>query len=231
MPEERFSMEMKIAAAVFTRLIQIVCLVFVVPIDAFASEFRARIDRVVDGDTLVAITEDGRSLRLRLADIDAPEKDQRWGTEATQMLSKMALGRSANVRVEDTDRYGRLVATVFVNEKNVNRAMVRDGHAWVYRKYLRDLSLPNLEATAKRGQRGLWVNTDAIEPSRWRRGDRHTRSQLGSSSLPEPPVKKSRSNICHEAGSEYYSRVKHFEEFKVLKDCIDSGGRLPKARS
>lgn len=220
---------MKTAAAELKRVIQTLCLVFVVPIDALASDFKARIDRVVDGDTLMAITKDGRSLRLRLADIDAPEKDQDWGTEATQMLSKMALGKSANVRVEDTDRYGRLVATIFVNEKNVNRAMVRDGHAWVYRNYLRDLSLPNLEEVARRKQIGLWANTDAIEPSRWRRGDRRTRSELDSSRLAQPPVKKSRSNICHETGGEYYSRVKHFEGFKTLRDCIDSGGRLPMA--
>lgn len=221
---------MKTTAAVFRRLITTLCLIVVTPIEALGLEFNATIDRVIDGDTVVAITDDARSFRLRLADIDAPERDQRWGAEATQMLSKMALGKSANVRVKDTDRYGRLVATVFINDKNVNRAMVRDGHAWVYRKYLRDLGLPDLEAAAREDRKGLWANVDAIEPSRWRRGERHTNSEYVPERLPAPSVKKSRSNICHVAGSKYYARTKHFVPFQLLSECLATGGRLPKSR-
>jgi hypothetical protein len=44
----------------------------------------------------------------------------------------------------------------------------------------------------------------------------------------EPPVKKSRSSICHEKGSTYYSRTKHYTSFNSMKDCLDSGGRRPK---
>jgi len=43
-----------------------------------------------------------------------------------------------------------------------------------------------------------------------------------------PPVKKSRTDICHELGSKYYSQTKYFKIYKTIKDCIKSGGRLPK---
>ena len=44
------------------------------------------------------------------------------------------------------------------------------------------------------------------------------------------PVKKSKTNICHKKGSKYYNQTKHFRAFNTIKDCIDSGGRLPKKR-
>ena len=44
------------------------------------------------------------------------------------------------------------------------------------------------------------------------------------------PVKKSKTNICHKKGSKYYDQTKHFKVYNTIKDCIDSGGRLPKKR-
>ena len=44
------------------------------------------------------------------------------------------------------------------------------------------------------------------------------------------PVKKSKTDICHKKGSKYYDQTKHFRAFNTIKDCIDSGGRLPKKR-
>ena len=42
------------------------------------------------------------------------------------------------------------------------------------------------------------------------------------------PVKKSKTNICHKEGSRYYDITKYFKAYKTIKDCIKSGGRLPK---
>jgi hypothetical protein len=47
--------------------------------------------------------------------------------------------------------------------------------------------------------------------------------------LPWPHVKKSRSDICHDRESPWYDRTIHFEPFNTLKQCLDSGGRLPKS--
>ena len=44
------------------------------------------------------------------------------------------------------------------------------------------------------------------------------------------PVKKSKTNICHKKGSKYYEQTKHFKAYNTIKDCIESGGRLPKKR-
>ena len=42
------------------------------------------------------------------------------------------------------------------------------------------------------------------------------------------PVKKSKTNICHKEGSRYYDITKHYKAYQTIKDCIESGGRLPK---
>ena len=44
----------------------------------------------------------------------------------------------------------------------------------------------------------------------------------------DPPVKKSKTGICHAQGSKYYSQTKKFTPFKTLDECLKSGGRLPK---
>jgi hypothetical protein len=41
-------------------------------------------------------------------------------------------------------------------------------------------------------------------------------------------VKKSKTNICHAPGSKYYKQTKYYKSYKTLKDCLESGGRLPK---
>ena len=115
-----------------------------------------KVTRVVDGDTVAFKVHKGPVEKVRLADIDTPERDQPWRTEATAALRKWSMSKSARIEVVDTDRYGRLVATLWVGDENINRRLVKEGHAWVYRKYLRDTSLIKLEASAKLTKTGLW---------------------------------------------------------------------------
>jgi hypothetical protein len=44
-----------------------------------------------------------------------------------------------------------------------------------------------------------------------------------------PPVKMSKSGICHPRGGTYYSRTIHFTPYPSMKACIDAGGRAPRA--
>ncbi len=70
------------------------------------------------------------------------------------------------------DRYGRIVGRVYLGEKDVNRELVAQGYAWVYRKYSDDAELLELEAEAKKKGLGLWADTNPIPPWEWRRGRR-----------------------------------------------------------
>ena len=91
----------------------------------------ARVDRVIDGDTL--ILEGGR--RVRLLGIDAPEPRAPGGPEAAARLRELVAGR--RVRLEfaaplagrTEDRYGRLLARVRVGGADVGERLRREGHA------------------------------------------------------------------------------------------------------
>jgi endonuclease YncB( thermonuclease family) len=67
------------------------------------------------------------------------------------------------------DRYGRTVGTVWVQDLNANAELVRQGYAWVYRKYSNDPALLNLEAEARDARRGLWADSIPVPPWEWRR--------------------------------------------------------------
>jgi hypothetical protein len=51
---------------------------------------------------------------------------------------------------------------------------------------------------------------------------------LSNTTFANDIVKKSSSGICHDKKSQYYAKTKNFKSFKTLKECLDSGGRLPK---
>lgn len=126
-----------------------------------------RVIGIADGDTITVLTAARKPLKVRLADIDTPERRQPWGMRARQALSEMVFQKPVHLRIVDTDRYGRTVATVWIGDLNINAEMVRQGHAWVYRRYLRDSSLLDLEEQARQGRRGLWALPDAERTSPW----------------------------------------------------------------
>jgi endonuclease YncB( thermonuclease family) len=122
---------------------------------------------VIDGDTLV-VSADGRTHRVRLHGIDAPERTQPWGRQARSALAHKVKGRVVAVDVVDVDRYDRLVGLVRAGGHDVNKEMVQEGHAWVYRQYTWDLSLYLDEMNARSRKAGLWARSDPVAPWDWR---------------------------------------------------------------
>ena len=135
-------------------------------------ELTGQVVAVMDGDT-VGLLVDRQEFRIRLAQIDAPEKRQAFGQRAKQSLSELVYGHAVKAVTEGEDRYGRTLATLYVGDVDVNAEQVRRGMAWVYRQYAHDPSLYALEAKAAR--RGLWADPDPVPPWEWR----HTKSKRG----------------------------------------------------
>jgi endonuclease YncB( thermonuclease family) len=134
---------------------------------AAADVLTGRVVGVSDGDTLTVF--DGKAQhRVRLAEIDAPEKNQAFGTVAKSYLSDLCFGGPATVRVETVDRYGRSVGRVTCKGQDANAAMVRAGLAWVYTEYAKDPQLFRLEAEARTAKRQLWRDTRPTPPWQFR---------------------------------------------------------------
>ncbi|EHW7386079.1 thermonuclease family protein [Escherichia coli] len=143
------------------------------------AELRGEVVRIIDGDTIDVLV-DKRPVRVRLVDIDAPEKRQAFGERARQALADMVFRRPVLVVEKNTDRFGRTLGVLFTKqcepvntcrEINVNARMVHAGMAWAYRFHERptDAEMFAIEQDARRARRGLWSDTKAVEPWKWRR--------------------------------------------------------------
>jgi len=110
---------------------------------------------VTDGDTITVLVGKEQK-KIRLAEIDAPEKSQAFGNLAKMMLSEKVFGKEVRVTVTDKDRYGRYVGKVTYNGRNINEEMVKEGFAWHYRQYSHNPEMALAEYEARRNMSGLW---------------------------------------------------------------------------
>ena len=109
--------------------------------------------------------------------------------------------------VQDTDRYGRTVGRVYVGGVDVNAEMVKQGTAWVYRKYAQDQALYRLEEQAKAARRGLWglPETERCPPWDWRNGACPITSAAPAAS-PAVSAPKAATSSGYACGSKRYCR-------------------------
>ncbi len=117
------------------------------------------IQRVIDGDTVVA--KGGE--RIRYAGIDTPERGEPYYKEAKERNSELVLHR--NVRIEictekPRDRYGRLLAWIYVDDSSVEETLLREGLARVITippcGLIKAERFRAIEEAAKAGGVGMW---------------------------------------------------------------------------
>lgn len=135
-----------------------------------AFKLSGRVSKVADGDTITLVDAQRKKYKVRLFGIDSPESDQPYYHAAKDALSKLVDGKSVGVDVKDTDKYGRVVGTVFVNGRNVNLEMVKLGYAWWYEYYAPlNGDLREAQQHARAYQNGLWADSKPTAPWDWRR--------------------------------------------------------------
>jgi micrococcal nuclease len=141
-------------------------------VQAQAAELEATVTRVVDGDTVwlqAAGKSDGKKskpFKLRLQGIDAPERCQAWGAQATAALSARVLHQRVQVQTRSKDDYDRTLGNIRLQGEDISAWMVSQGHAWSYRYRRSNGPYAAQELTAKTAKRGLFADTAAQEP-RW----------------------------------------------------------------
>jgi endonuclease YncB( thermonuclease family) len=132
------------------------------------ADFSGRVVSIVDGDTITVLVE-RQQVKVRLVEIDAPEKAQAFGNRSKQSLSDMCFDKEAQILEKGKDRYGRTLGRVYCAGMDTSAEQVRRGMAWVYDKYVTDHSLYRLQDEARAAKRGLWYDPDPIPPWGWRR--------------------------------------------------------------
>ena len=138
------------------KLIFLLIIIYSLPV--FTEEIIYGKPKVVDGDTIHI----GKN-KIRLFGIDAPEKKQiclkdnkEWlcGESSTFELLKIINNKDVICKILDIDRYKRLIAECFLNNKNLNQYMVHEGWALAYRYYSKKYVIDELHAKSKK--KGIW---------------------------------------------------------------------------
>jgi endonuclease YncB( thermonuclease family) len=156
------------------------------------NEIIGRVVAVIDGDTIDILNGDKKTIRIRLNGIDAPERDQPFGNNAKQYLSREISGKIVRVVKRDVDPSGSTIGDVYLsanvaysNPANVNlpdmflnRELVSRGLAWHDRQSSDDQRLTDDEDRAKAKGLGLWSDPRRIAPWKWRKMSEAKRDTL-----------------------------------------------------
>ena len=130
-----------------------------------------KVVKVVDGDTLHIYSNKGTYI-IHLSGIDAPERGQAYGKRAKEHLEFLVAGKQVIAIVESKDRYGRYVASVKVQSKDVCAEMLSAGYAWHYKQYDNNKYYDELQREAKKAKRGLWLDKKPQAPWEYRKEQR-----------------------------------------------------------
>lgn len=151
-----------------------------------------KVIRVADGDT-ITVARGNRKEKIRFCGIDAVEKQQKLGPQATNYLRSLINKGDGTVMVSpiEKDRYGRTVAELFVKprlethgyqseeEIFLNGEMVRAGYARHYSRYSGKCSnrevIEKSEAIAKQNRVGVWSDPNAVAPWEFRKLQRQSK--------------------------------------------------------
>ena len=172
-----------------------------------------RVVRVVDGDSIV-VDSSGNRVEVRIADIDAPEMDQPHGEAAKAALEELVGDRVVRLELIGGDAYRRIVANVFVDDRDVAAELVAGGWAWVRRAYAPAARLIELEEAAHDARRGLWAEDSPSPPWIWRRTG-------GNPSLQSVTPECGSKTSCREMSS-CEEAIAYLSECKL--DTIDGDG-------
>ena len=121
-----------------------------------------------DGDT-VKIKDGEYEYKLRLTDIDAPERNQEYGIKSRRALMQFCENTQAQVYLYGVDKYMRKLGKLHCNNQEANQWMVENGHAWFNKRYSMNYLLEIAQQNAKQARLGLWQSEYALPPWQWRK--------------------------------------------------------------
>lgn len=139
------------------------------------SVLHGKVIAVADGDTVTVLDAGRQTHKIRLAFIDAPEKNQAYGQRAKQSLSDKVYQREVQVEISEKDQYGRDIGLIRQDGQDINLSMLVDGYAWHYRYYAKKSQTSDefrqyeaAQQHAQQEKRGLWQDKQPQPPWEFR---------------------------------------------------------------
>ncbi|MFN9435705.1 MAG: thermonuclease family protein [Planctomycetota bacterium] len=141
--------------------------------DAREEEMTGLVVKVIDGDS-IKIREEGsdQTHEVQIEGTDAPEAKQPYGGESTEALRKMIFDRKVRITWSKKDNFDRRLAQVYLGDEHINQTMIRDGHAWHFKRYTQSKQLAQLEEEARKAKKGLWGAENPQAPWDYRKENR-----------------------------------------------------------
>mgnify|MGYP003484647385 FL=1 len=151
------------------KCLQIVFYILLFYTYANSLELIGKVIKVSDGDTVTILTEDKVSHKIRLNDIDAPEKKQPFGNKSRDNLASYIAGEIITVKYKSKDKYGRILGTIYFENLDINLQQIKNGYAWVYKQYSKNQTYYQEEQKAKDLKKGLWIAKEPLAPWEYRK--------------------------------------------------------------
>ncbi|AZS50629.1 thermonuclease family protein [Entomomonas moraniae] len=153
---------------------------------SFANDIYCKVVGITDGDTIKCLTDNKKQIKVRLYQIDAPEKKQAFGNKSKQALSDLIFNKHVEIKARGQDKYKRTLGTVFVTELSifyckakqekpceskidVNLKMINQGMAWYYPFAKKNEQYKQAEEQAKKNKVGLWADKAPVAPWEFRK--------------------------------------------------------------
>lgn len=143
------------------------------------------VTKVSDGDTSHITTPEQTKLRVRFYGIDAPETPkidadsghvnmpgQPFGVESWRALEAKIMGKKVKADILDIDKYRRMVCMIYLDDRNVNLEMVREGYAEAFLEYLKPPYREEFLAAqrgAQSARKGIWSLPNYERPRAFRK--------------------------------------------------------------
>lgn len=196
--------------------------------------------RVVDGDTII-VDIDGAEERIRMIGIDTPEsvhpdesKNIEYGKIASDFTKEQLENKSVTLEydVQERDKYGRILAYVYLDGKMYNKTLLEEGHAKVSTyppnvKYVDEFTA--LQEQAREDKKGIWAYdafegnaSDAASTNNKQEGS----NKNGSSVQAEASwVGNSNTMKFHRSDCKYAARIAdhNLVYFKTRSDALNEG--------
>jgi endonuclease YncB( thermonuclease family) len=137
---------------------------------------------VSDGDTMTVLVDSNKTLKIRLAGIDAPERLQPFGSVSKTNLSSHVFGKTVTVEWDKKDKYGRVIGRVLVEGVDVCLEQIKSGLAWHYKQYAKEQgeSLSSAYSAAEQQARiqmiGIWSESKQTPPWEYRHSEKRKHS-------------------------------------------------------
>ena len=132
--------------------------------------WQGKVVGITDGDTVTVLTSTNEQVKIRIYGIDCPEKKQAFGTKARAFLASLIFGQTVIIQPSGKDLYGRTIAKISYEDRDIGLTMIQYGYAWWYQAYAKkEIDYKKAQVKAKDQQLGLWQDANPVEPWKFRK--------------------------------------------------------------